>query len=109
VPVPIASRVTFTPELPSGTQSVADRFAAWSCGVDATTPAANVVFRKWRLFITSDSPPLDPKLTHDRGVLKSKKGDLKAALSVSILPALLQEPEIHFDIRTDCNRLAVFQ
>jgi hypothetical protein len=51
VPVPKARRVTFTPDLPSVTQSVAVWGSARSGKRPAPTsaPAANPVFRKFRL------------------------------------------------------------
>jgi hypothetical protein len=53
VPVPNASLVTFTPELPSVTQSVADRFAAFSGNVPAPASVAAVtaLFKKSRLLV----------------------------------------------------------
>jgi hypothetical protein len=61
VPVPKARRVTLTPELPSVTQSVAERLAAAAVSAPpdaATAETATVLFKKSRLVNWDIFPPV---------------------------------------------------
>src|SRR5450759_4266118 len=100
-PVPKASRVTFTPDLPSVTQSVALRWAARAADALLNPPsmvAATLVFRKSRLVGPGILHPLSANLSQggevqlhetDQSSFKERCRVLGLLDSIIILASLL--------------------